>query len=97
MDFLIIAYDGTDAGAPQRRQKAREGHLQRAQRMREEGHLVEGGAILNEQGGMIGSTLYMRFDDRQALQDYIDNDPYVTGQVWEKIEVKPIKLVKFNE
>ena len=96
MEFLIIAYDGTDADAPGRRQKVREQHLGRANQMKEEGHLIEGGAILSEEGKMIGSTLYMRFDSREDLQEYLDNDPYVTGKVWERVEVKPIRLVKFD-
>lgn len=95
MEFLIIAYDATDADALERRMKARDLHLAQAEKMKKQGHLIEGGAILDDEGKMIGSTLYMRFDSREDLQNYIDNDPYVTGGVWEQIEVKPIKLVKF--
>jgi hypothetical protein len=95
MEFLITAYDGTDEGAPDRRIQVRSEHLEKARKMKEQGHLIEGGAILDDDGKMIGSTLYMQFDSREELQQYIDEDPYVTGKVWEKIEVKPIKLVKF--
>ncbi|MFP4090160.1 MAG: YciI family protein [Cyclobacteriaceae bacterium] len=95
MEFLIIAHDGTDEGALDRRMNARSEHLEKARKMKEQGHLIEGGAILDEEGKMIGSTLYMQFDSREDVQKYIDEDPYVKGKVWEKIEVKPIRLVKF--
>jgi uncharacterized protein len=63
--------------------------------MKEKGHLIEGGAILNDEGQMIGSTLYCCFDSRQELDQWINNDPYWLGNVWVKIEVRPIRLVKF--
>ncbi len=63
--------------------------------MKEKGHLIEGGAILNNEGEMVGSTLYLRFDSREELDRWIANDPYVLGNVWIKVEVKPIRLVKF--
>jgi len=50
---------------------------------------------LDEAGKMIGSTFYMRFEDEQELQEWLKKDPYTTGNVWQKVEVKPIKLVKF--
>ena len=95
MEFLIVAYDGTDSGAQQRRLAAREAHLADAAKLKKRGILIEGGAILNEEGQMIGSTLYMNFNNREELQEWIDNDPYTKGNVWEKIEVSPIRLVKF--
>lgn len=96
MEFLIVAYDGTDAGAPERRLSVRENHLKHAKLMKEKGHLIEGGAILNEQGQMIGSTLLVRFDSRKDLERWLDNDPYKLGNVWIDIRISPIKLVSFE-
>ncbi len=96
MEFMIIAYDADDAQALERRLKVRKAHLKQAAVMKEKGHLIEGGAILNDEGQMIGSTLYCRFDSRQELDQWITNDPYRLGHVWVKIEVKTIKLVKFE-
>jgi uncharacterized protein YciI len=95
MEFLVIAYDGTDKDALQRRLAARKAHLADATKLKAQGKLIEGGAILNDEGQMIGSTLYMKFDNRDELQEWIDNDPYTKGNVWEKVEVRPIKLVQF--
>ncbi|MDF9800240.1 uncharacterized protein YciI [Catalinimonas alkaloidigena] len=95
MEFMIIAYDADDENALARRLKVREAHLKQAALMKEKGHLIEGGAILNDDGQMIGSTLYCRFDSRAHLNQWIANDPYWLGNVWVKVEVKPIRLVKF--
>lgn len=92
MQFLIIAYDGKDAEAQQRRLAARTAHLERAAIAKTEGRLIAGGAILDAQERMIGSTLYMDFPSRQALDDWIAEDPYVTGNVWQSIEIQPIRL-----
>ncbi len=92
MEFLIVAYDGKDAEALSRRLKAREKHLAYAKLMKEKGHLVEGGAILNADGQMIGSTLLVRFDSRQELDQWLSNDPYKLGNVWVDIQVSVIKL-----
>ncbi|WP_020530579.1 YciI family protein [Flexithrix dorotheae] len=95
MDFLVIAYDHTDEGALGRRLLARDAHLEVAKKLKEEGHFINGGAILDKNGKMIGSTLYMRFENKKELQKCLENDPYIKGDVWEKIEVKKIKLVNF--
>lgn len=96
MEFMIIAYDARDENAPARRLKVRKAHLKQAKIMKEKGHLIEGGAILDDEGQMIGSTLYCRFDSREQLDRWVANDPYVLGNVWIQVEVKPIRLVKFD-
>jgi uncharacterized protein YciI len=37
--------------------------------------------------------LYVDFASREALDQWLKNDPYVIGGVWVDIEVKPIRLV----
>lgn len=92
MQFLILAHDGTDPGAKARRLAARPQHLELAQTLKAAGKLIAGGALLDEAGEMIGSTLYVDFPDRAAVDAWLENDPYVTGDVWREIEVKPIRL-----
>jgi uncharacterized protein YciI len=92
MQFLIIAYDGTDEGAPGRRLAVREAHLANARRLAAEGRIIEGGAILDEEGRMIGSAVFADFPSRAALDDWLRSDPYVTGDVWRTIEVRPLRL-----
>ena len=48
MQFLLIAYDGTDDGALERRMKVRGEHLRRIEILKKSGEFLFGGAILNE-------------------------------------------------
>ena len=95
MDFLIVAHDFTDADALNRRLAVRQAHLDNARKAREQGQFIAGGAILDITGKMTGSTLYLRFPSRKELEDFLSNDPYVTGKVWDKMEIKEIRLVDF--
>ncbi len=92
MQFMITAYDGKDEDALQRRMSVREAHIDEAKKLKEAGNLIAGGAILNEAEQMIGSTMYVEFDSRDALDQWLINDPYVTGRVWQDITVLPIRL-----
>jgi len=94
MEFMVIAYDGTDSAARERRANARPAHLRGVDRMRAEGSFIEGGSILNENGEMIGSTLYLQFPSRAALDEWMKHDPYVTEGVWHDVKVLPIRLVR---
>ena len=93
MEFLVVAYDGTDPEAKDRRLAARQAHLEGVQTLIEAGSFINGGAILSKSGEMIGSTLYVEFESRKQLDRWLEADPYVTGGVWVDIDVRPIKLV----
>lgn len=92
MQFMITAYDGNDEDALERRMTVRDAHIVGARELKEAGKLIAGGAILNEADQMIGSTLYAEFDSREELDQWLNNDPYVTGGVWKDITVLPIRL-----
>lgn len=92
MQFMIIAYDGKDEEATNRRMAARPAHIDGARLLKESGKLIAGGAILDDAGQMIGSTLYVEFDSRAELDSWLEQDPYVTGGVWKDITVQPIRL-----
>jgi len=59
---------------------------------REKGNFESGGAKLDPAGKMIGSMLVINAENEQAAWQWLEKDPYVTGRVWEKIEVLPFKL-----
>ena len=91
MQFLVVAYDGTDSEAPARRQSVREAHLAGAREMSTNGAMICGGALLDDDGGMVGSACIVEFADRAALDAWLETDPYVTAKVWQKIEVTPFR------
>jgi uncharacterized protein len=92
MQWLIIARDGTDPGAPERRRAARPAHLENAARLQAAGHLLIGGALTDAAGTMIGSAAVAQFATHAELDAWLRNDPYVTGGVWRDIEVIPYRV-----
>jgi uncharacterized protein YciI len=94
MQFLLVAYDRTDPGAPARRMKARPEHLEKIAVLKSSGGFLLGGAILDDDGQMIGSMIVYEFPDRAALDNKLKEEPYVVNGVWEKIEIRPYRLAQ---
>ena len=92
MQFILTGYDGTDADAQSRRMYVRDKHLDNARRLKEDGNLIWGGAILDDKGNMKGSAVVYDFDSREDLDKMLETEPYVLGRVWEKIEIKDFRL-----
>ena len=92
MEYLITAYDDTDENAQQRRLAARPAHLEGAAQLKAAGKIIAGGAILDDDGKMIGSTLYVDFATKDELNQWLQSDPYVVEGVWKDINILPIKL-----
>ena len=93
MQFVVTALDYTDADALNRRMANREQHLAGVHKLIAAGRFLSGGAILDDDGRMIGSTLHMDFPTRADLDAQLRGDPYVAGKVWEKIDVRQARLV----
>jgi uncharacterized protein YciI len=91
--FLILAHDGSDPEAPARRQTARPAHLEGISPRVERGEIVAGGAILDDDGHIVGSAVIADFPSRAKLDAWLAADPYVTQGVWQRVEVKPYRLV----
>ena len=92
MQFLVIGYDGTDEHATDRRMAAREAHIKLGDQLVADGKLLFGVAILDDSGKMIGSTFIADFSSRAELDAWLAIEPYITGKVWERIEVKPCRV-----
>jgi uncharacterized protein len=90
--YLITAYDGTNENALDHRMNIRPYHLEGVKKMKEAGNFIIGGAILNDDANMIGSTMILQFEDPQELQNWMDSEPYIQQKVWEKFEVKPFRV-----
>lgn len=93
MQFVVTALDYTDADALNRRMAHREEHLAGVRQLIADGRFLSGGAILDDDGKMIGSTLHLDFPTRADLDAQLRNDPYVSGKVWETIDVRQARLV----
>ena len=94
MQFLVNAWDHTDEDAINRRMARRDAHLAGVKKLIADGHFISGGASLDDDGKMIGSSLHLEFPDRESLDACLLADPYVAGRVWDKIKVHPVRLVQ---
>ena len=90
--YVIIANDGTDEGALERRKQVRPFHLAGAKKLKEQNNYVTGGAILDEEGNMRGSVMIVQFETKEEFDHWFENEPYIKDAVWKSIEVKPFKM-----
>lgn len=89
--YVVHAYDHSDAEALNRRMAVRPAHFEGAQRLKEAGHFILGGALLNPDGQMIGSMMLLDFADETQLQEWLSWEPYVQKGIWETIDIKPFR------
>jgi len=90
--YLIIANDGKDNGALDRRKEVRPLHLAGAKKLKENGNFVIGGAMLDDENNMRGSIMIVQFETQDDFQRWYDNEPYITQGIWKTIEVKPFRV-----
>lgn len=83
MQYIVIGRDGKD---PSKRQAQRPAHLEGAKKLKEEGRLLYAAAFM-EAGQMKGSMMVMEFLTREELESWKRQEPYITGQVWETVEI----------
>jgi uncharacterized protein YciI len=96
MQYLLTALDGTDKNAERRRMDARPEHLDKISVMKKNSEFLFGGAILNEEGKMIGSMIVYEFPDRNALDEKLKDEPYINNGVWETINIVPFRLANIE-
>jgi uncharacterized protein YciI len=94
MDYLVIMRmgDPKDPKLQRLRAEHRDAHLERASGYRERGHLVIGGALMDEAGKPTGSMAIARFDTRKELDDWLAGDPWTQHGVYTDIEIIPFRI-----
>ena len=96
MHFLVIAYDGKDSEAITRRNNVREQHLAGVQKLQRERKHLYGAAILDDDNKMIGSILIVDYPSKEILiNEWLNDEPYVTGNVWKEIDIKLCYVADF--
>jgi hypothetical protein len=96
MQFLLVAYDGTDSEALDRRMKSRPEHLEKIAVVKRAGQFLCGGAILNDEGNMIGSMILYEAENRLELDRLLENEPYIYNKVWERVDIRPFRMAKIE-
>ncbi|MBW4889703.1 hypothetical protein KXQ82_08245 [Mucilaginibacter sp. HMF5004] len=90
--YIITGYDHTDEGAQKRRADVRPHHLDGARELKANNNYVMGGAILDDEGKMIGSVMVLQFETEEELEAWKMKEIYITAGVWETVDVKPFKV-----
>lgn len=74
----------------------REMHLkaQREWMAEHDENYLTAGPLLNAKGDFVGSLLIIEAEDETAARATINDDPYVTGGVWQSIRVDRFEPVK---
>ena len=80
-------------GTLEKRLATRPAHLARLQQLDGEGRLIVAGAMpkdpSNPQAGFYGSTMIVDFDSREALDAWLQDEPFLKEGVYSHIDVKP--------
>lgn len=96
MAYILMAYDGTDEGARDRRMSARPEHLEKIAVIKKAGKYILGGAILDDAGEMIGSVIVYDVPDRATLDEILKDEPYINNGVWKTIDIRPFRPAKIG-
>jgi len=92
--YLVTAYDYTDDGALKRRMDVRPHHLDGARELKANGNYVVGGAMLDDEGKMVGSIMILQFEDEEQLEAWKQSEIYITQKIWESVDIKPFKVAE---
>jgi hypothetical protein len=96
MQFVLIAYDGTDEGALGRRLAVRPAHLELGKELHEKSQWLYAAGILDDAGKMIGSMIVCEFASREEMEkEWLSREPYIAGKVWQKIEIRSAQVAPF--
>lgn len=97
MLYAIIAQDNENS--LEQRLGARPAHIERLQRLKDEGRLILAGphpAIDSEDpgpAGFSGSLIVAEFSSLEDARQWADADPYVAAGVYQSVTIKPFKKV----
>ncbi|MGD9700485.1 MULTISPECIES: YciI family protein [unclassified Acinetobacter] len=89
--FVVTCTD--NEGTVEKRLATRPKHLERLQKLNDEGRLIVAGAMPkdpgNPQAGFYGSTIIVDFESREALDAWLQDEPFLKEGVYAHIDVKP--------
>lgn len=89
--FVISCTD--QEGTVEKRLAVRPQHVARLEQLNAEGRVITAGAMpkdpSNPQAGFYGSTMILEFDDREALDEWLKDEPFIKEGIYSHVDVKP--------
>ena len=96
MGYAVLAYDGEDEAAPDRRMAARNQHLEVLTGWAADGRLALGVPLFTAAGRIAGSLMVLDVPDRAGLDAYLAAEPFNAGEgagrVWQRVETLPFRI-----
>lgn len=89
MQLLVIAYDNDNA--LDKRMEARPAHVEGTQKLMAEGKIITACAMVEDEK-MVGSTVVTNFNDEEEFNEWLENEPYVKGGVWNMDEIQIVQV-----
>jgi uncharacterized protein len=90
--YLIMAYDPGTAEGLAHRMVIRPLHLEFIKAYKERGEFIMGGAHLDDEQNMKGSTLILQFEDAEGIKTYEAKEPYIIHKVWKTYTIIPFRI-----
>ena len=94
--YILVAQDGDQISALEKRMKIRPKHLELVRKMNAEGKIVLGGAQLTTVGMMNGSVLIFNFEHENELSEYLKIEPYILEGVWQSYTITPFRVADLS-
>ena len=97
--YVFYCEDASGDIILEKRKAVRPAHLSRLQQLTDENRLLAAGPLMNQDGdnpllaGICGSLIIAQFQNLARAKEWIAADPYVNAEVYQKITVKPYKVV----
>jgi uncharacterized protein YciI len=95
MQFMVLAWDFAGEVGVAKRDAARPAHGESIRALWEQGRVVLGAGILDDDGKPRGSLVIVDYPTRADVDTYLQSEPFVTQSVWEQIEVHPVWVPDF--
>jgi len=92
MGYAVIAWDGEDEGALDRRMAARDRHLDVITEWAADGRLALGVPLFTPDWRPAGSLMLLEVPDRAGLDAYLAAEPFAAGGVWKRVETHPFRI-----
>ncbi len=92
MGYAIVAWDGEDDGALERRMAARDRHMAVITEWAADGRLALGVPLFTPGWKPAGSLMLLEVPDRAGLDAYLEAEPFAAGGVWRRVETYPFRI-----
>ncbi|MCU4392608.1 hypothetical protein KTH73_18050 [Acinetobacter courvalinii] len=92
MPYFVLTCTDRE-GTLEKRLATRPQHIERLQKLDDEGRLIAAGAHPKDpndpKAGFFGSTMIVEFESREALDAWIQEEPFLKEGIYSDIEVRP--------